>query len=209
MHSSTNIRHGKWIVLIGPDGVGKTSVLKALMKEYNAIRQVKYHHWIPSWTKPLENGVSLGGTRIAHLAQANRVRKILSVLRLFRNILCAQLGYWMRIRPALHKGSIILGDRYLFNYVLDPISVRFYANQRWIRWFMPAIPKPDIVISLVATPEIIHARKPELNVDEIAERITRARTLERYGVFVVEISADSSLDIVVRTIMTIISETQV
>jgi len=65
---------------------------------------------------------------------------------------------------------------------------------------MSLIPKPDIVISLVARPETIHTRKPELNIDEITDRIIRARTLERYGVPVAEISAEPPLDVVIQSV---------
>ena len=110
----------------------------------------------------------------------------------------AWLGYLLRIRPHLRHGRLVLGDRYLFNYFLDPQSVRYGASSFWIRLALRLVPKPDVVISLVAEPEVIHARKDELTVAEITERLARARELRSIGFNLVEVSAEAPLQTVVE-----------
>ena len=62
------------------------------------------------------------------------------------------------------------------------------------------MPKPDLIISLVANPETIHARKAELPVAEIELRIARARELEALGFNVLQVSAEAPLPNVIEQV---------
>jgi thymidylate kinase len=203
--TKTNNR-GCWTVLIGPDGVGKTSVAQGIFpKVADRFDSLRYHHWIAPWTQPLRSDVPPGGGRFEPgPCRCGFFGNLISLARLARNIVRAWLGYVLRIRPHLRRSRLVLGDRYLFNYLLDPQSVRYGAAPFWVRLALRLVPKPDVVISLVADPEVIHARKDELSVTEIADRLARARELRSLGFNLVEVSADAPLSAVIENAAAVI-----
>lgn len=196
------LRQGRWVVLIGPDGVGKTSVANGIFAQVAGhFESLRYHHWIAPWTQPLRSEVPAGGGRFdAGSCRGGFIGSLLSLARLGRNVCRAWLGYLLRIRPHLRQRRLVLGDRYLFNYLLDPQSVRYGAAPGWVRLALRLVPKPDLVISLVADPEVIHARKDELTVAQIAERLARARQLRDLGFKLVEVSAQAPLPTVIENV---------
>jgi glycosyltransferase involved in cell wall biosynthesis len=195
-------RQGLWVVLIGPDGVGKTSVANGLFpKVADRFESLRYHHWIAPWTRPLLSEIPPGGGRFTPgPCRGGFLGNLLSLARLARNVIRAWLGYLLRILPHLHRRRLVLGDRYLFNYLLDSQSVRYGASPFWVRLALRLVPKPGVVISLVADPEAIHARKDELTVAEIADRLARARELRELGFNLVEISAAAPLPAVIDSV---------
>jgi len=91
----------------------------------------------------------------------------MSGLRLFKNVIVANLAYWIRTEPLLRQGALILVDRYYYNYFLDPVSVRYYGPQWLLERARRLFPRPDLVVVLKAPANTLLARKQELSVDEI------------------------------------------
>ena len=187
----TLARSGRWVVLVGPDGVGKTTIASLLAAETkDFFRGVRYHHWIPRWQVPLSAEVPSGEARPPLRGESRGlVASLLSALRLARNVARAHFAYGLRILPHLFRQRLVIGDRYLFNYALDPRSVRYHGPDWLVRWALRMAPAPDLVLCLEAPPEEIHRRKPELSVEEIQRVITRCRELSAYGFRTVAISA--------------------
>ena len=73
------------------------------------------------------------------------------------------LGYYLKIRPALVRSTLVLFDRYLVDALIDPRRYR-YGGPRWVLHLVwSLIPKPDLVILLDAPPEVLRARKQEVS----------------------------------------------
>jgi thymidylate kinase len=76
-------------------------------------------------------------------------------------------GYVMTVRPVLHRGGLVIGDRWAYGYLVQPLALR-YGGPMWLASVMiKALPRPDLVLNLIAPPEDIHRRKQELTVEEI------------------------------------------
>lgn len=193
-------RYGRWIVLVGPDGVGKTTVAAMLSaKGATFFRNVLYHHWIGQWEEPIPLKAPPPADESALREETGGLRATaLSLLRLARNVARAHLAYWFRILPSLLRQRLVIGDRYLFNYFLIPKSVRYYGPEFAARWAMHLIPKPDLILCLHAAPAEIRRRKPELSLEEIERVIERSKQLPSLGFRSVMISAEADAAVVAQ-----------
>lgn len=187
----TLARQGRWVVLVGPDGVGKTTVAQRLAEETRPFfRGFRYHHWIPPLTRPLATEVPAGGGKVPHHAPGTGpLAALAGTVRLARNFARAWLGFLLRVLPHLLRQRLVLGDRYHFNYLLDPPSVRYSGPQWLARLALRFSPHPALILRLTAPAEIVHARKKELSLAEIEEFERRAAGIEALGFRVAEISA--------------------
>jgi thymidylate kinase len=194
---------------VGPDGVGKTTVAGLLLTETkDFFRGVRYHHWIPRWQKPLSPTVPASAPKPPLREQPTGASAtILSAVRLARNVFRAHLAYSFRILPHLLRQRLVIGDRYLFNYHLDPASVRYYGPPSWVRWALRLVPKPDLVLCLYADPEEIHRRKPELTLEEIRRIISRAQELSGLGFHAVQVSAQDAPATVAQAVAKAVTQT--
>jgi thymidylate kinase len=94
------------------------------------------------------------------------LRPFVSSLRLAKNLMLANLGYWFRTRSLKRRGALVLVDRYYYNYFLDPVSVKYYGPQWLLQKAQALFPKPDLVVVLKASTQTLLARKQELSPDE-------------------------------------------
>jgi thymidylate kinase len=162
---------GKFIVFIGPDGSGKTTVafvLADLLKDF--YRGIKYFHFLP---KNLIDAKNLEITKQKNINISNNVTfisYILSILRIMRNTIRFNL-YYIKIIYFLFRQNLIIGDRYFYNYLFNPSSVNYTSSKKIVKFFYKFIPKPDYVFFIKATPEIIYKRKKELTKTEILKQL--------------------------------------
>src|SRR5262245_22717613 len=116
-------RLGRFVVLVGPDGVGKTAVARALLAHHQG--PAAYFHFLPPLRGPLAR--SPGPESTPPPKPGARGSAVLGWLRILRNAARCWIGYIRTVRPALQHTSLIVGDRWLYGYVAQPNTLRFYG----------------------------------------------------------------------------------
>lgn len=151
-------RRGAFIVLVGPDGVGKTSVAAELVHQTGGV----YCHFRPPlwrrWNSPVAG-------QIRGPTPDSASSKVCSVARIVRNLIRFWVGYLTSIRPALSSGTTVIADRWAYGYLAKPVDLRYNGPPGLSRLLIGWFPKPDIVAALVADPETIVSRKSELSLE--------------------------------------------
>ena len=194
-------RRGAFLVIVGPDGSGKTTLARALLTRVGS--RGRYFHFIPSPLHTLERSPPDD----ASLVDKGRERgsRMVGLLRIGRNLMRAWISYVLAIRPAVRSGSIVVGDRWLYGYAAQPLALKFYGPEWVARLMLRLMPQPDLVLVLDAPAEVIRERKAELAVTEIeAERRQwariRGRTLTLDATRPAEELADQMLNQIVGSV---------
>jgi thymidylate kinase len=166
---------GLTVVFLGPDGAGKSSVIKAVPQALaGAFNRTTCYGFAPGmlrWLRPPD-----GPNTQPHAATPRS--PIISVMR----ALCYWFVYYLlcyRVTLRLHlaHSSLVLHDRHLVDALVDPKRYR-YSGPMWllrlIWWF---VPRPDLIILLDAPPEVLQARKQEISFGESARQREAYRSL--------------------------------
>ena len=199
---------GLLVVLMGPDGSGKTCVGDALCKQMlGGFRRTTHIHWRPGLLPPLRvllrkrNGVEEDYTQ-PHRAEP--YGSFVSLLRFFYYAIDFILGYWLKIRIFKVKSTLVVIDRYYYDYLMDARRYRLKLPQWLIHIVMKAIPKPDIVVYLHNSPENLYARKQELTIEELARQVRRFQEILPELPNAHKVETDKSLEEVVHEVTSII-----
>lgn len=155
-------------VVLGLDGSGKTTLARHLAQRisqaapYPAFR---YFHFLPTSRGQPEfpwPGQAAMPKRGKALSRTDGFFP--SLVRLFRNLIRAWWGIHI-----LYRGfrGVIFGDRYLYNYLMDPASVRYFGSPDLAAKTLLLAPRPDLIFVLETPAEVILQRKQELSPEEI------------------------------------------
>ena len=162
-------RSGLHVVFLGPDGVGKSTVIDAVKERIApAFLHVKYRTFARSLlpNKP----------KAAPHALPPR-SKTASLLKAAWWAVCYTLGYFVSVHPTRARSGLAINHRYLLDAIVDPMRYR-YAGPPWLLRFIWAIsPKPDLIVILDAPPEVIQQRKQEIPPEETARQCRAYRAL--------------------------------
>lgn len=192
---------GRLVLFIGPDGSGKTTLIKLLVESTPDKYTMLY------MGNPDERHARTIGIKVQGYIWRNWVNKTgsSSPLGLLSRVICHLFriyNLWIQIITCLSRNTnlTILLDRYAYDYFLRNTHTRFYALQKIIYYY--CFPKPDLTISLVGNPEVISRRKAELSAEEVAETINRQRQfLKKHKLNFIEIdSSDNSVSSCVAAI---------
>ncbi|HWL48288.1 MAG TPA: hypothetical protein VNT92_00285 [Acidimicrobiia bacterium] len=167
MRRFSNSEKGSFVVIVGPDGVGKSGLARALVEI--APGESGYFHFRPPFRDRLRPSVPTA----QQPTTKNRGTPSLVVgwLRLSVAFVRFWAGYLLRVRPVLGRGGLVVGDRWAYGYLVQPLALR-YGGPAWFASFMiKSLPSPDLVVNLTAPPQEIHRRKQELTVTEIAAEL--------------------------------------
>ena len=162
-------RPGRFVVIVGPDGVGKTTVARALIAAADG--PTGYFHFRPIVFRPMlaappdhmDPAVDKGSPDGSRL---------LGWVRIFRNLIRFWVGYLARVRPAVSAGHLVVGDRWGFGYLVQPAALKFYGPDWLARLALRLLPQPDLVANLTAPVEVVRGRKQELTETEITAELS-------------------------------------
>ncbi len=158
---------GRFIVLVGPDGVGKTAVARALLARHRG--PAAYFHFLPPLRGSLQRSVASAPTPPPKAQPGGWA--VLGWIRLFRNGVRCWLGYLGSVRPRLRRNWLVVGDRWLYGYVVQPYALKFHGPDWLARTVIRLLPRPDLVVNLAAPPRIIRSRKQELTLAQIEHEL--------------------------------------
>jgi thymidylate kinase len=188
------------VVLLGPDGAGKSSIIDALAPMLRGV----FPRTTCSGFAPALHRLLRRGPRRTDQPHALPARSFMtSVLR---------AGYWfvyysfsyLNIRLSLARSTLVLNDRHFVDIFVDRKRYRYGGPVSLIRLIWRMIPQPDLIIVLDAPPEVLQARKREVSFEETAWQCNAyqslARTLKNCRV----VEADQSLERVAADVSEII-----
>jgi hypothetical protein len=162
---------GLFVVVAGPDGTGKSSVADALPEICEGpFRRQMHLHWRPGL---LPRAGSLIGLEQADPTEphAQTPHGLLgSLASLGYHWLDFLLGGWLRIAPFKVRSGLIVLERGWWDIAIDPRRYRIAVPRALVRmlgWFLP---DPDLVLILEAPPDVLTARKAEIEPEELVRQ---------------------------------------
>ena len=103
--------------------------------------------------------------------RASEPNLLTSTVRMPILVVDFMLGYWVKVRPRLMRGELVIFDRYIQDYIVDADKRGFVFPPSVFRWLSRVLPKGDLYVYLVAKPETLVARKGELLPRQAAEQV--------------------------------------
>ena len=182
------------IVILGPDGAGKSSVIQGLMKKFDQVgRAVKMRHLKPRIVMKLQN------TYIT-INPDPHSKPPRSALTSLAKISVWLMEEWYANLFQEKKETMLICDRYYHDLLVDPIRYR-YGGPMWAAKLVGKLmPRPGLWVLLDAPTEVLQARKQEVSLEETE------RQRQAYLAFVrnqrnhVTIDASQSLDKVIADV---------
>jgi hypothetical protein len=96
---------------------------------------------------------------------------MLSTFRLIYYWVDFVLGHALRILPLRRSGALVIVERGYWDVSVDPARYRLRVSPTLVRLLGRAVPKPDAVLVLRASPEVLVRRSGELPEPEVARQL--------------------------------------
>ena len=158
---------GGWIAFIGPDGCGKSFVIEAVTGDFaSAFQRIVRYHLRPK-SLPARTNSETPVTDPHGKPVRGGLYSMAKMLYLFADY---WLGYLSSVRPATVRTRLVVFDRYFYDILVDPRRV-LYGGPAWLpKMLARLVPRPDLVLLLNASPEVLWSRKQEVPYEEVVRQ---------------------------------------
>tara|TARA_A100001037_G_scaffold306685_1_gene353994 strand:- start:195 stop:1553 length:1359 start_codon:yes stop_codon:yes gene_type:complete len=191
---------GKFIVLIGPDGSGKSTASKSVVELIQMFHFLCAHihlgfrpAFLPTkreilfWRKELPSKNKEKNDKKLKTNPKNKM----GYLKFLYYSIDYLFGYLIKIRPILCKKGFVITERYFSDYLAGTRKNPKVTTPNWfIKLIYFFLPKPYMVIMLYDIPERIFERRKELSIDEIKEHIEKYKKIDMKQKKLLEIKTD-------------------
>jgi thymidylate kinase len=168
--------HARYIVILGPDGSGKTTIADRLADVLSKDRPVQRMNFAFGMMPSISQVLGRSPRKVAPEGQPN-----IGMVRPLNPVKALLLAIWYGIDHVLghlflcclRPGVVVVFARSYHDFLYQRAYMRL---PRFVpRFFLSLGPKPDLVVTPQRDPEAIHQGKPELTVEEIAQQYARIR----------------------------------
>lgn len=179
---------GATLVLLGPDGSGKSSVARRLIDELHGTfyKDKSLHvHWKPAVFLRKRRAERPATTDPHGQQPRGWFGSQLALLYHWSEYLA---GSMIQFLPVLFRSGMVLIERHHYDFEVDPRRYRLCPPCWLMRLAFRCLPKPDLVFVLDAPPELLQARKPEVPLAEsrrqreayltLAARLSNSRVID-------------------------------
>lgn len=197
---------GRTIAFLGPDGAGKSTLIQTLRtRMVTVFHGSTSFYWRPRllpspgrlkfWSPSIEKQENPDPHNVTPHGKAT------SLSRLLYFSLDYILGYFILVLPRTIRKDLVIFDRFLNDIRIDQLRYRMNIPELMLRLVERIAPKPDIIFALHGPPKVLHARKPELNVEEIERQLAILRQLAETNRHFTLVSVDDDVEAIVDEII--------
>jgi|688.fasta_scaffold01489_7 thymidylate kinase len=198
---------GVHITLLGPDGSGKSTLINGLTSNLDVFfRRQRVIHFRPRFFEPPDER---GAVSEPHGKPPYGLARSVAKLAYYFVDYWAAFLFKLFLRKV--ESTLIIFDRDFDDLLVDSKRYRLApASVVIARIFRCFLPKPDLTFILDLSPDVCHARKPELPIEELRRQREVLKKLAASGRRYVMISAERPPEVVVdqvsRTILRLMLE---
>ena len=222
-------RSGLHLVFLGPDGVGKSTIVEAMQQNWaGAFLRSDYRTFAPGLLRRRRNDLAKeegSGFRVQvstasspnpeprtlnpslALSSAPPSRphakpprsQIASLAKAGWWLVYYTLGYFVTIYPTKARAGLVLNHRYLVDALADPRRYRYSGPMWLLRWIWRLAPKPELIVLLDAPAELIQSRKQEVTLEQTAMQREGYLSLQRIAT-VQTVDASRPIEAVVASV---------
>jgi thymidylate kinase len=176
--SSGRYQRGLFVVVLGPDGCGKSTLVGEMLHRIAAeFGHTWRFHWRPGLLPKLSRTSHSAPPAFAPPPDTAAYGYFVSLVRYLYYLSDFVLGYWFVVYPKRRRNGLVIGERWYYDVIVNPARYGFRLPLWLLRAGARFVPKPDLTLLLEADPAAIHERKPELTTEQIHYQLTRFRDL--------------------------------